>query len=261
MSWPTARITLRLRLPRRLRGLARADRRDGRRGCALPGGRALDRHAERAKERLPSLGGADYGTVTGWFRSEIAAIYGPLVIGAVAITGAAAATAGEEEERILSLVLAYPLRRSRLVASKAAAIAALVLIVALATWVGNDRRRRCRGRRDNARAYHRLRSAARLLRLRDRSRGDRCGRSRRAPLARERNRCGGRRSWLADQQLRPTRQRGLAGSSTLSLFYYYAGRDPLTHGVYLAGVVVLGSIALLLTAFAMISIERRDLRA
>jgi hypothetical protein len=40
------------------------------------------------------LGGADYGTVTCWFRSEIAIIYGPLVIGALAITGASAATAG-----------------------------------------------------------------------------------------------------------------------------------------------------------------------
>ena len=33
------------------------------------------------------LGGADYGTITGWFRSEIGSIYGPLVIGALAITG------------------------------------------------------------------------------------------------------------------------------------------------------------------------------
>jgi hypothetical protein len=30
------------------------------------------------------LGGADYGTITGWMRSEIAAVYGPLV---VAFTG------------------------------------------------------------------------------------------------------------------------------------------------------------------------------
>src|SRR5215471_7567985 len=80
------------------------------------------------------LGGADYGTVTGWFRSEIAVIYGPLVIAALAITGASAATAGAEEDRILALVLAHPIRRSRLVVAKAAAIAAIVLVVALATW-------------------------------------------------------------------------------------------------------------------------------
>jgi hypothetical protein len=29
------------------------------------------------------LGGADYGTITGWYRSEIGSIYGPLVISEV----------------------------------------------------------------------------------------------------------------------------------------------------------------------------------
>jgi ABC-2 type transport system permease protein len=47
----------------------------------------------------------------------------------------------------------------------------------------------------------------------------------------------------------------------LSLFYYYAGHDPLTGGVYVVGIVVLGAVTLLLTALAMASIERRDLRA
>jgi ABC-2 type transport system permease protein len=82
------------------------------------------------------LGGADYGTITGWFRSEIAVIYGPLVIAALAITAATAATAGEEEDRILALVLAHPVRRSRLVAAKAVAVALIVLAVAFAVWPG-----------------------------------------------------------------------------------------------------------------------------
>src|SRR4029078_3679362 len=76
------------------------------------------------------LGGADYGTITGWFRSEIAVIYGPLVIAALAITGATAAPAGEAENPNLAVVLAHPIRRSRLIAARAAAIAIVVLIVA-----------------------------------------------------------------------------------------------------------------------------------
>ena len=68
------------------------------------------------------LGGADYGSLTGWFRSEIGAVYGPLVVGATAITAAAGSTAGEEQEGILGLVLAHPVDRSRLIAAKAAAI-------------------------------------------------------------------------------------------------------------------------------------------
>jgi ABC-2 type transport system permease protein len=82
------------------------------------------------------LGGADYGTLAGWMRSEIGAVYGPLVIGAIAITAAAGSIAGEEEDRIASLVLAHPIARTELLLAKAAAVAVLVAIVALGTFLG-----------------------------------------------------------------------------------------------------------------------------
>ena len=82
------------------------------------------------------LGGANYATITGWFDSEIGSVYGPLLMGAVAITAAAATTAGEEEDRILALVLSHPITRARLVAAKAVAIAILVVIIAVASWAG-----------------------------------------------------------------------------------------------------------------------------
>jgi hypothetical protein len=47
----------------------------------------------------------------------------------------------------------------------------------------------------------------------------------------------------------------------LSPFYYFAGHDPLTHGVYVLGLVVLGVLTLLLTGLALAGIERRDIRA
>ena len=129
------------------------------------------------------LGGADYGTITGWYRSEIGSIYGPLVIGGLAIAGAVAATAGEEEDRILALVLAHPIRRARLIAAKAAAIVR-----------GRDhrhrhldrthRRSRRRRRRNHDRAHHRTRRPARLLRLSHRSARDRPRRRHRPQIAR-----------------------------------------------------------------------------
>jgi ABC-2 type transport system permease protein len=82
------------------------------------------------------LGGADYGSLAGWMKSEIGAVYGPLVIGALAITAAAGAIAGEEEDRIASLILAHPITRTGLVLAKAAAVAVLVAIVALGTFLG-----------------------------------------------------------------------------------------------------------------------------
>ncbi len=82
------------------------------------------------------LGGADYGTLAGWMRSEVGAVYGPLVIAGVAISAAASLTAGEEEDRILALVLAHPVTRGQLIAAKAAAVAGGVLLIALGTFVG-----------------------------------------------------------------------------------------------------------------------------
>jgi hypothetical protein len=47
----------------------------------------------------------------------------------------------------------------------------------------------------------------------------------------------------------------------LTLFYYYAGHDPLTRGVSATGLVVLGLVAAMLTAVAIVAFGRRDLRA
>jgi ABC-2 type transport system permease protein len=47
----------------------------------------------------------------------------------------------------------------------------------------------------------------------------------------------------------------------LSPFYYYAGHDPLTEGVGIVDLAVLGLLALVFTTVAVLRIERRDLRA
>ena len=149
------------------------------------------------------LGGADYASITGWYRSEVGSIYGPLIIGAVAITGASATTAGEEEDRILALVLAHPIERWRLLVSKAAAIALLVVVTALATWVGLVGGRRRRRRRDQPRAPGGVLPSTGLLRLRDgcSGAGDR-GRNG-PPRAGQRSRRRGGDRRLADQRVRP----------------------------------------------------------
>jgi ABC-2 type transport system permease protein len=206
------------------------------------------------------LGGADYATITGWYRSEIGSIYGPLVIGGLAIAGAVAATAGEEEDRILGLVLAHPIMRSRLVAAKAAAIAAVVVIIALATWAGLIIGVAVGGGGISLAhitafsvqlAFFGFATGAIAIALG-------AGTGRRALAA------GGAAGvaivgWLING-FAP-----LIGAidwlKYLSMFYYYAGHDPLSTGVDIGGLVVLAALALGLTALGMIGIERRDLRA
>ena len=259
MSLPTAKITLRLRLPAAVSAGIGLIAVMAAVGALFPTvGHTIGKlNVPKSVSNL--LGGGDYGTITGWFRSEIAAIYGPLVIGAVAITGASATTAGEEEDRILGLVLVHPIRRSRLVGAKAAAIAAVVLIIAFATWIGLIVGVALGG--GGITLSHITALAVQLAFF-----GFATG-----ALAIALGAGTGRRSlatgaaaavailgWLINS-FAP-----LVGAvdwlKYLSPFYYYAGHDPLTQGFDIAGVIVLGVVGLLLAALGMIGIQRRDLR-
>jgi len=93
VNWPTAKLALRLRLPAALSAAVGLIAVMAAVGALFPAvGHTIGKlHVPASVSNL--LGGGDYGTITGWFRSEIAAIYGPLVIGALAITGASAASA------------------------------------------------------------------------------------------------------------------------------------------------------------------------
>ncbi len=260
MSWPATTITLRLRLPAAAAAGVGLIAVMAAVGALFPAvGHTI------GKLNVPAsvsnlLGGADYGTITGWFRSEIAAIYGPLVIGALAITGAAATIAGEEEDRILGLVLAHPIRRSRLVAAKAAAIAAVVVIVAFATWIGLIVGVALGG--GGITVAHITALAIQLAFF-----GSAIGAlalalaagTGRKSLATGAAAAVGILGWLINS-FAPLVS-GISWLKYLSPFYYYSGHDPLSRGVDIPGLVVLGALALLLTALAMAGIERRDLRA
>jgi ABC-2 type transport system permease protein len=206
------------------------------------------------------LGGADYGTITGWFGSEIGSVYGPLVVAGLAVGAASSATAGEEEDRILALVLAHPILRRRLVAAKGAAVAVVVLSIALATWIGMILGVAVGGggiSLENITAFaiqlavFGLASGALALAL-----GAGTGRRSLAVGVSAVILIAG---WLIN---------GFAPLvdatdwlKYLSLFYYYNGHDPLSNGLDVGGVVVLAAFTLLLATVALVGFDRRDLRA
>lgn len=260
MSWSTATLTLRLRLAATVSAAVGLICVMAAVGALFPAvGHTIGKiNVPRGVSNL--LGGGDYGTITGWFRSEIASIYGPLVIAALAITGAATVTAGEEEDGILALVLAHPIRRSRLIASKAAAIGAVVLIIALATWLGLIVGVALGG---GGIALAHMAALALQLAFFGLATG---------AVAIALGAGGGRRSiaagvaaavaivgWLINS-FAPLVS-GLGWLKYLSLFYYYAGHDPLTQGVDIPGIIVLGAVTAVLTAVGIVAINRRDLRA
>jgi ABC-2 type transport system permease protein len=259
MSRPAFAITLRLRLPAAISAAVGLIAVMAAVGALFPAvGHTIGKlHVPESVSNL--LGGGDYGTVAGWFRSEIGSIYGPLVIGAIAITGAAAATAGEEEDRILALVLAHPITRARLLMAKAVAIAAVVVMIAFATWIGLIVGVALAGggvslghmtAMSVQLAFFGLATGALAIALA-------AGTGRRSLAV------GGAAAvailgWLINS-FAPLVS-GLGWLKYLSLFYYYAGNDPLTHGLDLPKMIVLAAVTLALTGVAVAGLERRDLR-
>ena len=99
----------------------------------------LQRAARNIPETLKDIFGGeesfDFGTAAGFLQSRIYSLILPLLLGIFAIGFAAGTLAGEEERGRLDLVLSYPVRRSRLVLEKAAAVAAGLLALGAASWL------------------------------------------------------------------------------------------------------------------------------
>lgn len=206
------------------------------------------------------IGGGDFSTLAGWLKSEVVSIVGPAVAAGIAITCAAATIAGEEESRILALVLAHPVRRTHLLLAKAAAIVAIIAIVAVATWAG--------------------------LLLGVALAGGGIGPGHLAAQSLHLAFLGLAFGALALAIGAATGQRAIASGGAaaaavvmflvngfapaisaiswmkyLSLFYYYSGHDPLTTGVDVGDLAVLTATAAALVAVAIIGLRHRDLRA
>jgi ABC-2 type transport system permease protein len=205
------------------------------------------------------LGGADYGTIAGWMRSEIGAVYGPLVVAATAITGAAGLTAGEEEDGILGLTLAHPIERGRLLLSKAAAVAVSVAIVALGTLIGlvagvaiggGGVALGHLGALSVHLAFFGWAVGAVALAL--------AGATGRRAVA-SAGAAGFAVLGFLINGFAPLVD-AIAWLKYLSPFYYYAGHDPIGHGVDIGDLAILAAASIALTAVAVVGIRRRDLR-
>jgi ABC-2 type transport system permease protein len=205
------------------------------------------------------LGGADYGSITGWMRSEVGAIYGPLVIAASAIAAAAATTAGEEEGGILGLVLAHPVERGRLLLAKGAAVGVVVVVVALGTWIGLVAGVAAAGGGISIAhltalsvqlAFFGWFFGALALAL--------AGTTGSKAVAAAGAGAVGVLAFLVNG-FAPLVS-GLDWLKYLSPFYWYTGQDPLTNGIDVAGLVVLGVATAVLVVIAVVGFRRRDLR-
>jgi ABC-2 type transport system permease protein len=206
------------------------------------------------------LGGADYSTLSGWLKSEIVSILGPVIVAGVAITSAAATTAGEEQERITALLLAHPVPRSRLLLAKAAAIATAVTVLGIATFAGLLGGVAVAGGGVGAgdiaaQSLHLVFLGIALGSL-SLAIGASTG---------ERALASGGAAGVAGLMFlingfAPV-VHAISWLKYLTVFHYYSGHDPLTRGVNVGDLAVLALLTAALVALAITGIRRRDIRS
>jgi beta-exotoxin I transport system permease protein len=96
---------------------------------------SLQSYLDSMPEGLRELFGTDFASPDGYLRGQLFGELGPILFLIVAIGAGARSIAGEEEARTLDLVLVTPARRWQVLASKAAAVVATMVVLGLIAFV------------------------------------------------------------------------------------------------------------------------------
>ena len=96
----------------------------------------MDMTADFPEALLAAFGGGDVSTPEGWYQLETFGLMAPIALMVVTIAVGARALAGEEERRTMGLLLANPIKRSKVVIEKAWAMVICAITVGFATFAG-----------------------------------------------------------------------------------------------------------------------------
>jgi ABC-2 type transport system permease protein len=215
--------------------------------------------ADLPEALLAIVGGADLSTPAGWFEAETFSLMAPIAVILVALVVGGRGLALDESGGTLGLLLANPVRRSRVVLSRAGAMAAYAAVVGAATFAGTAAGSLLAGL-DISIAN--LAATSLLLTLLGLVFGGLAllvsAATGRAGLATSVT-IGAALAFQLAQGFLPLSDR-LAGYAKLSPFHYYLGSDPLNNGMAWGHGAVLAALAAGLVVLAVETFARRDLR-
>jgi ABC-2 type transport system permease protein len=103
--------------------------------AALPE-ETLTAFADFPEAMVALVGGGDMSTPKGWYQIETFGLMAPISVMVVAIAIGAGALAGEEARRTMGLLLANPIRRSRIVLEKSWAMVLYAAAMGFVTFAG-----------------------------------------------------------------------------------------------------------------------------
>ena len=208
---------------------------------------------------MAAFGGGDLNTPEGWYQIETFGLMAPIAVMLVAIAVGARALAGEESRRTMGLLLANPIKRSKIVIEKAWAMVAGAIMIGFATFAGVTAGSLLGGLGMDIGNIAATSLLATLLGLVF------------GALALALSAATGRGSvaifgsigvafvsYVASSFL-PLSE-SLAGFAKWSPFYYYLSSDPLVTGMNWGNGAILAGLTLGLVALSVVLFQRRDIR-
>lgn len=226
---------------------------------------AIDADLKDLTDQLPDavqslIGNVDMGTPEGWYTGENFSLVVPIALIAVTVMIGAGALAGEERRRTMSILLANPITRTRVVLEKSFAMFVYVALLVIFTFIGTALGSLLGGLDISASGIAAISLLAGLLGMVFGS------------LALMLSAATGRLGfatfasaaiafvfYLANSLL-PLNE-DLADFAKLSPFYYYLTGDPMVNGLDWSHVGVLAAISFVLIALSVVLFNRRDLHA
>jgi ABC-2 type transport system permease protein len=222
----------------------------------------LNTYIEKMPDTMKALFGgfSDYTTLTGYLKAELFNFMVPILFLIFAVGAGSRAIAGEEERGTLDLLLANPVSRRRVVLHKLGALVTTTAGLAVLLWAGVAIGSLSVG---SHLALGRLAEQMVSLVLLAIAFGS-------VALA-----VG---CWRGSRGIASATAGGLAVAAYLvnalaptvswlgpyrrfSLFFYYAGHDPIVNGLSVAHVVILLAVGAAFVTAAVVGFDRRDLSA
>jgi ABC-2 type transport system permease protein len=208
---------------------------------------------------LALFGGGDIATPEGWYQVETFGMMAPIAVMVVTVMIGARALAGEEERRTMGLLLANPIKRSKVVIEKTVAMVLYAFVVGFATFAGVAVGSLAGGLGMN---MGNIAATSLLVTLLGLAFGALAlalsaatGRVRVAVFGT----VGAALSFHLFNAFLPLND-SLAGYAKWSPFYYYLSSDPLVNGMHWGHGALLAGLAVGLIVLSVALFDRRDLR-
>ena len=208
---------------------------------------------------MAMVGNADLATPEGFYQTETFSMMGPIAVILVTAAIGAKAMAGEEQKRTMGLLLANPIKRSKVVMEKTVAMLYAALVIGFLTFAGVALGSLIGGL---GMSMGNIAATCVLMTLLGLVFGATAlalsAATGRVKLAIYGTVGLGIGFFLLNSML--PLSSSLAGYAKLTPFYYFLGNDPLMEGMHWGHAGILAAITGALVALAIVLFNRRDLR-